>query len=141
MGQLDTVHSLIKTYEVNKEAEDDDGYTALHYASENGHYKLVKYLIGSHVNKKAQNIRGWTALHCASYKGHMRTVKYLIDKCQFDCQAKATNGQTASDLALMHSRVNIVQYLEKETSKIEDKKLEDDSEDNDQDQDQVRYDF
>jgi len=63
---------LVKGAEVNAKAS--DGYTALLWASENGHSEVVKALLakGAEVNAKTNN--GATALMAASQNGHSEVV-------------------------------------------------------------------
>ncbi|XP_015263664.1 PREDICTED: ankyrin repeat domain-containing protein 39 [Gekko japonicus] len=54
------------------------GYTALHYASRNGHYNVCQYLLENKAVPNAQTHGGATPLHRASYCGHTDIVKLLL---------------------------------------------------------------
>lgn len=71
-GQLDQVY-------VN--ATDTNGTTALIWASQNGHYSIVKLLIdrGAEINKPTGK-RGWTALMAACKHKHAKIVELLIER-------------------------------------------------------------
>jgi hypothetical protein len=84
---------LEKGADVN--AKDNDGWTALHGASYNGHSEIVRMLLaqkGIEVNAKSYG--GWTALHWASFYGHPETVAMLLEKGA-DVTAKNRSGNTA----------------------------------------------
>ncbi|XP_069070499.1 ankyrin repeat domain-containing protein 39 isoform X2 [Pleurodeles waltl] len=57
---------------------DKSGYTALHYASRQGHHSVCELLLtcGAHCN--AQTHGGATPLHRASYCGHSEVVRLLL---------------------------------------------------------------
>lgn len=60
-------------------AVDNEGWTALTYASGNGHTALVRMLLDSGA-VNAVDIDGWTALTYASLYGHTAIVKLLKEK-------------------------------------------------------------
>ncbi len=111
-----TEGNLVKVKEgieqgVDKEAKSNEGLTALHFASENGHLEIVKYFETCHVDKEAKDNRGRTALHCASRKGLLEIVKYLIEACNVDMEAKLNIGWTALHCATCDGRLEVVKYL------------------------------
>ncbi|XP_040849419.1 ankyrin repeat domain-containing protein 39 [Ochotona curzoniae] len=57
---------------------DSAGYTALHYASRNGHYAVCQFLLESGAKCDAQTHGGTTALHRASYCGHTEIARLLL---------------------------------------------------------------
>jgi ankyrin repeat protein len=57
----------------------DDGNTALIWASWCGHTKYVQLLINSGADLNTQNKYGNTALMVASQRGHTECVQLLID--------------------------------------------------------------
>ncbi|XP_028631331.1 ankyrin repeat domain-containing protein 39 isoform X3 [Grammomys surdaster] len=57
---------------------DSAGYTALHYASRNGHYAVCQFLLESGAKCDAQTHGGATALHRASYCGHTEIARLLL---------------------------------------------------------------
>ena len=60
-------------------ARDNEGYTALFYAAENGHVDVVKLLIeGADVN--AKNQYGNTPLYVVAVGGHIAVAELLIAK-------------------------------------------------------------
>lgn len=74
LGELIEVEkSLAQGTDVN--SVDDEGYSALHAAAENGYLEVVKYLVekGANVQYKAQ----YTALELAEMAGNNDVVVYL----------------------------------------------------------------
>jgi len=62
----------------DKDAQNVDGRTALHFASENGHVDSVRALIEFGASMNLRDAVGNTALHCASHYGHFPVVRALI---------------------------------------------------------------
>lgn len=60
--------------------EDASGYTALHYASRNGHLKVCEKLLSKGANVNATTRSGRTTpLHRAATQGHAEIVQLLLD--------------------------------------------------------------
>lgn len=57
---------------------DSAGYTALHYASRNGHYDVCQFLLENGAKCDARTNGGATALHRASYCGHTEIARLLL---------------------------------------------------------------
>ncbi|KAJ1036163.1 hypothetical protein NDA18_000029 [Ustilago nuda] len=72
--------SASKVAELLASIQNEDSNTLLHYASANGHLKVVQYLL-PHCDLPsllAQNISGNTPLHWAGLNGHLEVVKVLV---------------------------------------------------------------
>ena len=65
-GNLTSVQWHIEREHTNINAKDNDGRTALHYASSNSHLNIVSYLVEHNADINAKNNKGYTALHFAS---------------------------------------------------------------------------
>ncbi|XP_043839943.1 ankyrin repeat domain-containing protein 39 isoform X2 [Dromiciops gliroides] len=76
-GDLGRVKHFIQK-ETDPSQPDPSGYTALHYASRNGHYAVCQFLLESGAKCDAQTHGGATALHRASYCGHTEVVRLLL---------------------------------------------------------------
>ncbi|XP_026571072.1 ankyrin repeat domain-containing protein 39 [Pseudonaja textilis] len=72
---------------------DPFGYTALHYASRNGHYDTCLFLLGHGASCNVRTHGGATPLHRAAYCGHRAIVELLLDHGA-DPAAKDDDGKT-----------------------------------------------
>lgn len=62
------------------QATDENGWSALHWASRNGHDEVVQRLLAadmSNIDAPEEN-ESWTALHIATYYGHIGVVTTLL---------------------------------------------------------------
>ena len=60
-------------------SREDDGHTALHWASYYGHSKVVKYLLKSGAEVDVRTRKGMTPLHSASRRGHSLVIHFLVE--------------------------------------------------------------
>ncbi len=104
----------------NLEKKDTFGYTALIWASRNGHVEVVKALLdaGAKVNEK--NNDSYTALIWASKKGHVEVVEALLD-----AGAKVNEKTLICETALMKAskkgHVEVVKTLISRGAKVDEK--------------------
>lgn len=79
-GDFESIKETFKKYpdyiEINE--QDTLGRTILHYASENGHHKIVDFLIKKGAKTDIKNCLGDTALYFASKRDRPKTVKKLM---------------------------------------------------------------
>jgi hypothetical protein len=104
------VAKVLLDYDAEAKAADNDGWTALHSAAENGHEAVVKILLDHGAEAKAANNDGWTVLHFAAYNGHETVVKVLLDHGA-DADAQCRMGRTPLHAAISRGRLEIVQLL------------------------------
>ncbi len=75
-GDVERVSFLLKVHaEVG--AADANGWTSLHWASEEGHASVVRLLLDKGADMGAVDSFGWTPLHWASQRGHTAVVALL----------------------------------------------------------------
>jgi ankyrin repeat protein len=92
-GNLEGVKRLLeKNVEVN--AKDDYGWTALAEAAYGGYNEIAEILINNGADVNAKDRNGWTALMWAAGRGCTEIVEMLIDNGA-DVNAKADDGLTA----------------------------------------------
>ena len=86
----------------------DQGTTALHEASRNGHTEITELLLKHGAIVDARSVRGRTPLHLASYRGFVEPVKVLLAHGA-NYNLHSEDGRTAlHDAALMgHTDVAI----------------------------------
>jgi hypothetical protein len=84
--------------------QNNEGYTALMYAAENGDYASVNYLIDNGADTTLQNNKGYTALMYAAENNDYASVNYLINN-DADTTLKNNEGKTAFELAPVNSPV------------------------------------
>jgi ankyrin repeat protein len=113
-GSYDLVTYLVtqRSVEVNH-----PGWSALHYASTNGHLEIVRFLLdkGAYVDPESPN--GTTALMMAARGGHIQIVKLLIDRGANISNSNQLN-LTAIDFALANNQTEIADGLKSRWLKL-----------------------
>ena len=89
---------------------DEDGYTALHRASYNGHVDIVEYLIGAGARVDARTADGWQPLHCACRWNKVGVASLLLQNGA-SVNAQTDGGQTPLHLAASNDRAAAVLEL------------------------------
>lgn len=74
------VSYLLHIQHIDINAQDQDGYTALHYAVENGLSTMVKQLLSKDVDLKKINREGMTALHISAKNGNPLISRLILEK-------------------------------------------------------------
>ncbi|KAL4220431.1 Ankyrin repeat domain-containing protein 39 [Mactra antiquata] len=122
-GCYDDVEACLRK-QIAVDATDSSGYTALHYASRNGHLSVCELLLE---NKASTNVQtksgGVTPLHRAAYCGHVKIVKLLLryhaDPCISDTDGKlplhkaAERGHTEVTRILLEASPKSKTYKDK----------------------------
>ncbi|XP_048369247.1 ankyrin repeat domain-containing protein 39 [Sphaerodactylus townsendi] len=103
------------------------GYTALHYASRNGHYDVCQFLLENKAIPSPQTKGGATPLHRASYCGHTDIAKLLLahgadpavtDDDGMTCLHKAAeNGHSDLSALLLEHNSNLRNMRDKKLSR------------------------
>jgi ankyrin repeat protein len=113
-GSLDLVKLLVDAHgvEINHA-----GWTALHYASTNGHTRIVEYLLdkGAYVDPESPNKT--TALMMAARGGHIQIVKLLLDH-KADISLVNGAGMTVIEFAEQSNQKEIAEGLKSRWKKI-----------------------
>ena len=130
---LAPIHKIIESTEKNKHEvlkkmlllgsdpniKDSNGWTALHYAAQNGDLESVKILIDKKANINSFSNNGRTPLHLASKMNRKYIVKYLIEKILEKYKinspkylnAKDEHGCTPSHLAAKEGNIDCLEIL------------------------------
>lgn len=111
-----TICKLLLSEGADPMIADVNGFTALHFASLNGHANIVKLLLGKcKMNPDACNKLNRTALHCAAQNGYVEVIQVILDY-DGNINAKDKNGFNVFHFACFHNHVELVKYLINETS-------------------------
>jgi hypothetical protein len=94
---------------VNVDQRDENGATALHYASDKGQVEVIKVLVEHGADKEAKDAQGCTPLHLAADNGHVEATKLLIELCAD--KAENVNGQTPMHYAASNGHVEAIKAL------------------------------
>jgi len=89
------VAQLLVEHGADTTAQDQDGWTPLHFVSQNGHVEIVWFLVECGADLTAWNKAGFTPLDLASVRGHIETVQFLLENGK---DPVAVRWQTASHL-------------------------------------------
>ena len=110
---------------VTQTCTDDDGWTALHWASYKNSLDIVRCLLpaedidanaGAGAPKREQVHAvcdaGWTALHYAAGSGHLDVVRYLVESADADCDDIGDrDGVTPLHRAVGKGHLDVAKYL------------------------------
>ena len=90
--------------------QDNNGWSALMSASQNGRTEVAKLLLDHHAQVDLQDNNGWSALMSASQNGHAEVAKLLLDHhAQFDLQDN--NGWSALMSASQNGHAKVAKLL------------------------------
>ncbi|KAL8573606.1 hypothetical protein ACOMHN_007159 [Nucella lapillus] len=107
-GYLDM---LVQATKRDLNVADEDGMTAVMWAAHNGHLDALRIIVGRGGDVDRCDYLGLTALHHAAQKGLMHVVTYLVN-WGANIYALDNDHHSALDLASLHDRNEIVQYLD-----------------------------
>ena len=102
----------------NPNEQDEHGWTALHYAAEDGVPEAVKALIDARADVEATNVDGAVPLHHAAFAGHLDVVNVLLKE---GANISVTNrhGFTPIDFAEATGPVaEVLRAAEREMSRV-----------------------
>ena len=108
-----TVWQLLRHHKVDANAADDQGRTALYWASYSGCCEIVCGLLKNEtVDANVTDASGDTPLISACVNGHLETVCVLLKHETLDVHAMNTAGSTALDIARDLNMLEITKCLE-----------------------------
>ncbi|KAG2002368.1 ankyrin repeat domain-containing protein 50 [Coprinopsis cinerea AmutBmut pab1-1] len=100
MDHVDFVKRILQMSDIDVNAVDNVGWTALQRASLLGHEDVVNELLQFHgIDVNATNSNGWTAFMIAAFVGHERIVNRLLQVYDIDINAVANEDATALTFA------------------------------------------
>ncbi|KAJ0395120.1 hypothetical protein ATCC90586_002138 [Pythium insidiosum] len=87
-----------------------EGWTALHYASINGHVDVVRALLANDADVDAREKNGQTALHCATSHGSIEVMRVLLEG-NASIEAKDNEEETPLHKAARKGDAGIIRLL------------------------------
>jgi hypothetical protein len=113
-GYLDVTKVFLeKGADVN--STDNISNTPLHWAAENGHLDVVKYLVEEKgADGKAADKNGNTPLHWAARYDHWDVVKHLVEQKGADVNASFNDSYTPLHLIAGYGKLDLVKFLVEE---------------------------
>ena len=104
--------SLVAIGDVDVNATDKDGATALILAAEKGHSRVANVLLGiAGIDVNATDKEGATALIIAAEKGHSRVANILLGIDDIDVNAAMSDGATALYVAVQNGHIEVTRML------------------------------
>ncbi|TDH14926.1 hypothetical protein EPR50_G00025900 [Perca flavescens] len=91
---------------------DEDQWTALHFAAQNGDDRTVRLLLDKGAVADAREKTGWMALHLACQNGHETVVRLLLSRLSEEAIGeREAQGRTPLHLASAYGHPNIAKLL------------------------------
>ena len=103
---------LLENAEIDVDAVDRFGLTALHLAAMYGHADCCAELLALGASPCIRDARGQTPLHKAAYRARLAVLDILAPHCSADCVGQADNfGRTALHVACMQENGDCLRRL------------------------------
>jgi len=112
-GHVHSAHLLLATKQMEINAVNNVGDTALHMACADGHYSILQELLMLNAKLHIKNRQGHTPLHKACALGHIGNVVMLIeaDHDNSDVNGKDVKGQTPLHVSCAHNHSELAIML------------------------------
>jgi ankyrin repeat protein len=92
-------------------AQDEEGRTALHWATERDDLEIVKCLLENGADPNSMTYEGLTILHIAAQRGRSKVVDFLLERTLVDLNCGAFDGRTPLHLAVESDQVEVTETL------------------------------
>lgn len=106
---------------VNLNAQDEEGLTAMHWASREGHLAFVKFLCERGADINLKSYRGQRALHEAIATGQTSVAIFLLKHEAADVEQDGNHSETPLLCAARHGRPAILDALLKSNADLDAK--------------------
>ena len=93
LANADRVNAMLRDNSELVEERYARGDTALHHATRNGDFEIVKQLVNAGADVNAIADQGHFPLYCAAGHGHVETTQYLVENGA-DLQTRLSDGKT-----------------------------------------------
>ena len=110
-GHLSLWETLITKYKLDVKMTDNDGWTALSFAAENGSYELIEFFVEKKIGIYQKTNDGKNCLHIAASKGHFNLCKTLIEKINFNVDMVDNKKWTALHYAAQKGSYELMNYF------------------------------
>jgi hypothetical protein len=110
IGNVALINQLLSRNKININSTNNEGETALHIASANGHYSTVIYLINHGANIHSRTIKNWRPLHHATRFRHAVIANYLKARGASPFE-RTSDGLNAVDIAINNHDQRLVSIL------------------------------
>ena len=106
----------------NKDYQDENGNTALHYACEEGNLKIVEILLGFKCNPNIKNSANNTPLHLSAKNGYFDISKKLLE---FGAELNSENSEKNSPLHYVceNNYIELLKYFLTKNPKVNEKNI------------------
>lgn len=111
LGNSALVHALLVAGADANLRDPDCGLTVMHDAAREGFIDSVRVLVDHGADANLVDGQGNLPLHLVAREGHLEVVRLLIGRTA-NPQTPNYLGYTACQLALLHQRVDTVEYME-----------------------------
>ncbi|XP_034460785.1 ankyrin repeat and protein kinase domain-containing protein 1 [Hippoglossus hippoglossus] len=111
--RLHDIISLLLNHGASATQGDEDQWTALHFAAQNGDERAVRILLDKGAVADAQEKTGWMPLHLACQNGHEEVARLLLSRLSEEAvgQKEEARGKTGLHLASAYGHLNIAKLL------------------------------
>nr|CAD7453252.1 unnamed protein product [Timema tahoe] len=96
---------------VDVNVRDNQGFDSLYHVVKNGQLNLVRFLVGKGAVIDKVYREGNTIVHIATENNHLDVLEYLVDIKKVDIHATNIRAETALNIAINKSYLNISQFL------------------------------
>ncbi|XP_040901425.1 ankyrin repeat and protein kinase domain-containing protein 1 [Toxotes jaculatrix] len=113
LHSLHDIISLLLEHGASATQGDEDEWTALHFAAQNGDDRTVRLLLDKGAVVDAREKAGWMPLHLACQNGHETVVRLLLSRLSKEAvgEREDSQGRTPLHLASAYGHLNIVKLL------------------------------
>ena len=109
-GDKEKLLELISNPKININYTNNQGWTALHFACDEGNLKIVEILINSNINLNYQNIEKKTPLHISSLHGYFDITKLLVENGA-DLNIEDNDKNLSIHLCSLNGHSELLAYL------------------------------
>ena len=112
--------SIQKTININY--KDENGYTALHYACDEGNLKIVEVILDANCNTNIKNIHKQTPLHLSTNRGYFDISKKLIES---GAELNVEDSEKNSPLHYIckNNYIELLKYFLTKNPKVDEKNI------------------